>query len=52
LGFGTKINEKLRVIGIIQHSNYGIMEVNDTSGSTIESQTIATEARISLRLSF
>tara|TARA_E500000178_G_scaffold46210_1_gene41452 strand:- start:73 stop:795 length:723 start_codon:yes stop_codon:yes gene_type:complete len=52
LGVGTKINEKLKIIGIIQHSDYGIMEVNDTAGSTTESQTKATEASIRLRLSF
>ena len=51
-GIGSKINEKLKIIGIIQHSDYGAMKVNDSGGSTIESQTIATEARISLRLSF
>ena len=51
-GIGSKINEKLKIIGIIQHSDYGAMEVNDTGGSTIESQTKATEASIRLRLSF
>jgi len=51
-GIGSKINEKLKIIGIIQHSDYGVMEVNDTGGSTIESQTKATEASIRLRLSF
>jgi opacity protein-like surface antigen len=52
LGVGAKINEKLKIIGIIQHSDYGSMVVNDTQGTTIESKTIATEASIRLRLSF
>ena len=51
-GIGSIINEKLKIIGIIQHSEYGAMKVNDTGGSTIESQTKATEASIRLRLSF
>ena len=51
-GIGSKVNEKLKIIGTIQHSDYGAMEVNDTGGSTIESQTKATEASIRLRLSF
>ena len=51
-GIGSKINAKLKIIGIIQHSDYGAMEVNDTAGSTIESQTKATEFSMRLRLSF
>lgn len=52
LGVGVKINENIKIIGIIQYSDYGPMVVNDTAGTTIESQTKATEASMRLRLSF
>ena len=51
-GAGYQLSEKAKLIAMVQRSDYGRAEVKATNGSIFETEAVATEVGIRLRVSF
>jgi hypothetical protein len=51
-GAGYQLSEKAKIIAMVQRSDYGSSEVKTNGGTIFETEAVATEAGIRLRISF